>query len=808
MPRVTVVTMPEQVLEAPRPKEPQRKIRKIPWNGGLQKAGVILAALAHYNNLTLNVLAFLLGRVSIMGEMAPFGLAFFAAVAQIARSRSLAAGVWAVAGVASAGHGDEAVLYILAMGLYYRLADKLTHAHRKFLAVPLFMFGAVALGGMTLAIVRQGTLYDMMLALLEAALCMILSCAFMYGVPFLLKKQGDGIVTDSVPSAEGLICTAALLATGIAGFGGLTVYDFSIRNIAGGLLIMTMGLSGGPGLGAVVGIAVGLAAGFNEGNVPTAISLYALAGLLAGVFRRMGKCAVILGYILGSLVTILYFGQADGFVTALAEASLAAGLFLLIPAGKLLLWQETINGTRSEARVTPVPEIKAKLSNIAGIFQDLAGAFGAAAAESKEKVEDEEMKQALAAVGEQVCGPCASRSTCWEKEFFRTYQAILDMLVQGGQTRITTANMPHILKENCLKSQELTDAVMSIVDRNRLLKFWRKKLADHRSMVIEQMRAAGTIIGSLAEEIEKEPQSDRELAQRLRAKAALIECPLEYVRITGAEGARRIEAGKRPCEGTKECLNSILPLTAALTHEKMTLHAECGNKAGKKNCRLTMEVAGRFKVMTGKAGAAKEPQGVCGDTCAVVPLNRGKIALILSDGMGSGSRAAGESSRAVTFLERLLAAGFEVDGAVKTVNSLLLLRTPGESFATVDMAVIDIYSGETEFLKIGAAPSYIKRVREVATIRSSSLPIGIIQQIEIEPVKAAVVSGDIIVMVSDGVADAPQRGAEKDYWLVNYLRRIDGVQPQEIADRILAQALELSGGTAGDDMTVLVAKVI
>lgn len=57
---------------------------------------------------------------------------------------------------------------------------------------------------------------------------------------------------------------------------------------------------------------------------------------------------------------------------------------------------------------------------------------------------------------------------------------------------------------------------------------------------------------------------------------------------------------------------------------------------------------------------------------------------------------------------------------MRTINSLLLLRSTEESFVTIDIAVINTYSGEVEFLKIGSAPSFIKRVREVATIKSTS----------------------------------------------------------------------------------------
>jgi hypothetical protein len=160
---------------------------------------------------------------------------------------------------------------------------------------------------------------------------------------------------------------------------------------------------------------------------------------------------------------------------------------------------------------------------------------------------------------------------------------------------------------------------------------------------------------------------------------------------------------------------------------------------------------GRYLVATGWASAAKEK--VSGDTAAVLPLPGGRVALVLSDGMGTGSRAAGDSAATVWFLERLLTAGFAVDVAVKTVNSLLLLKLPEESFTTVDMTVIDTAAGEAEFLKVGAAPSFVKRVREVATVKAASLPVGIMQQVEIEPVRWLLAAGDIIVMVSDGVVE-------------------------------------------------------
>jgi stage II sporulation protein E len=345
--------------------------------------------------------------------------------------------------------------------------------------------------------------------------------------------------------------------------------------------------------------------------------------------------------------------------------------------------------------------------------------------------------------------------------------------------------------------------VNAVAQQSRLVSSWQKRLADTRRLVAEQMRAVGAILGNLAGELHKGP-AGRDLAVALKARAAAAGCPLTGVWLEDA-GRRTLTVTKKPCAGGRDCLSRLLPMAAALAGEKMLLSSQCGNDLRGEPCRLTFQAAGRYLVRTGWASAAKA--GVSGDSCAVLTLPAEQVALVLSDGMGSGRRAAGESAATVRFLERLLKAGFTVEVAVKTVNSLLLLRLPEESFTTVDMAVVDTSLGEVKFLKVGAAPSFIKRVGEVATIQTASLPVGILQQVELEPVKWLLAPGDVIVMVSDGVVDVPGRRLEREPWLVNYLRRLPEGEPREMAERILRQAREMAGPQLRDDMTVLVARV-
>ena len=123
--------------------------------------------------------------------------------------------------------------------------------------------------------------------------------------------------------------------------------------------------------------------------------------------------------------------------------------------------------------------------------------------------------------------------------------------------------------------------------------------------------------------------------------------------------------------------------------------------------------------------------------------------------------------------------------AIKSVNSILLLRSPEEIYATVDMALIDQYTAETTFMKIGSTPSFIKRGQEVILVSASNLPIGIIQEIEVDLVTIQLQPGDIVIMMTDGIYDAPGYAVNKELWMKRIIQEIERDDPQDMADCLL-----------------------
>ncbi len=722
MPKGTVVTIADGTAAAETTRRP----------GGTGWAGLLawlLASLVRPADLPFNIMAFLLGRVSIVGELAPFGLAFCAAVAMTSRGRAPAAALAALAGMLSAGRALEAGLYLLAMLVYAKLADRLTRQHHKLQAVPLYVFAAAVFGGGLVMLWHQAPLYGLLLVVFDAALCVVLTYIFAAALPLV-----GGSPAERGAGSEAVMCLVVLLAAAAAGLGGLSVAGLSLRGVAASLIVLLLAFAGGAGLGAAAGVAVGVVAGLDDGGAALTIGLYGVAGLLAAALRSLGKLAVMAGFLLGGAIAVLEFTMPVQLTRVLAEGAVAAAVFAAVPVERLRGWSRGLKERAGEERAgQPAQEAAAKLAQVAEIFAGLAAVLGRKAAQNGAQVRSEEMNRLLAAVGDKVCGPCRRRPACWERERQPTVEALAAALASADKARLTSASLPEALREKCEHGRELAETVNATAERNRMLTFWDRKAAEARLLAAEQLRAVGAVIRNLAGEVTR----------------------------TGPASPAAATLRERP--------------------------------------------AGRFRVTTGLAYAAKEK--VCGDTAAVLPLPGGRVALVLSDGMGTGSRAAGDSAATVRFLERLLTAGFAVDVAVKTVNSLLLLKLPEESFTTVDMAVVDTAAGEAEFLKVGAAPSFVKRVREVATVKSASLPVGIMQQVEIEPVKWLLAAGDIIVLVSDGVVEVPGRGLEREAWLANFLRRLPEGDPQELAERVLAQAMELAGPGRRDDMTVLVARV-
>lgn len=255
--------------------------------------------------------------------------------------------------------------------------------------------------------------------------------------------------------------------------------------------------------------------------------------------------------------------------------------------------------------------------------------------------------------------------------------------------------------------------------------------------------------------------------------------------------------GERWCDHAAQVCEQLLGSHFTVVRRNCLLTGECGFDICTK-ARYVLDVK------TAKVAQAK----VSGDSTTVFPLSANRVGLLISDGMGTGERAAEESMATVRLLEKMLRIGYDPEVAVRVINQTLLARSSNDTFATIDFAVIDLQAGRVEFIKIGSAPSFIKRNNSIEVIQNHALPIGILNHVEVEPERHLLCEDEFLIMVTDGVLDAKRDAVDKEAWFAHLIRRCHYTSCQDLANYLLMQSIEAAGGTITDDMMVLVAKLV
>lgn len=213
-----------------------------------------------------------------------------------------------------------------------------------------------------------------------------------------------------------------------------------------------------------------------------------------------------------------------------------------------------------------------------------------------------------------------------------------------------------------------------------------------------------------------------------------------------------------------------------------------------------------FKILHGVAKTPKDRERVSGDSYACCQEEEGQFVLCLSDGMGSGMDACKESGMVVELLEQFLESGFSNEAAAKLVNSAVVLKRQGDMFSTMDLCTIDLYTGMCAFLKAGASTTFIKRDQWVEAITSTSMALGVVDQVDFEVTERKLYHGDFLIMVTDGVLDALPLEKEEET-MKEIILQIHSQAPREIGRGILDRVLAYCDYKARDDMTVLVAGI-
>lgn len=210
-----------------------------------------------------------------------------------------------------------------------------------------------------------------------------------------------------------------------------------------------------------------------------------------------------------------------------------------------------------------------------------------------------------------------------------------------------------------------------------------------------------------------------------------------------------------------------------------------------------------FYMLNGVAKIEKDQSPISGDNFLIMDMPGGKKATLLSDGMGSGEEAYQVSKGILEMTEALLESGISPKLSVEMVNALITSGNDSIKFGTMDMSIIDVYTGQIEIVKAGAASTFIIHDGVVNTCSPTSLPLGVLNQINMNHYQGDLTDDTYVIMLTDGVTELIE-DSDKGAFIQSVLNSNISKNPKDLATAILDEVLEAQEGIAIDDMMVLV----
>lgn len=767
---------------------------------------IIDAALAHKAGL-FNVLVYVLGRAPLVQGVYPFGLALFTVV--LYRSGPLAGCI---------------SLCLACLGMGTRIAGPYTW-YWVIAGVVTCCIAATPAGKSLGKRLGYNTLFIMVAGLLTPFLLLVSGWVvpeFILWVPTVLGVWALGnllvpltdIVTrhSSRPLQQPQILAAVLTLVGILlGISGLYVRSFALQEIVGIGLLLSAAYIGGMGAAAVGGLLLGLLLTLT-GHPWEVVGIYGIFGLLAGLGAEYQKIGITFAFIIANLLLALPMATSTELFQWWSVSALGVVGFTLMPGTFLRRVARIIPRTAEQRHTEKMTNkrlremVNQRLDDFSRVFEELSTTF--AQIPPGQNKRECGYDSFLTCLTQKVCADCAGFRTCWEERFHQTYWDMVDLLaVAEKNPRIEFKDLPESIARYCMQPYQLTTSINYVVEMMRLDSFWQKRLQESQEIVVSQLEGLSHIMRAFASQIELDVEFDEDLELQLQRALQKRRIRLDCLRVArNGKGKAEIRVHMEHCGGVGLCREKIAPIVSQILGQNYSVWTcDCGGGQSCSRCQFVLLPERAYNIEIETVKVTKDGNLISGDTHSQVWLKDGKMAVVLSDGMGHGTRAALESTATISMLKQLMQAGFDRQFAVRTVNSVLLLRSPEETFATVDLAVADLYTGELEFIKIGAPPSFLIRGNEVEVVRSNTLPIGILNNVEMEPELRLLRHGEMLLMVTDGVLDG--RFALSEEWVSRVVRRAPSRDPKTIAHRLMDEARTAMGGEARDDMTIVAVRM-
>ena len=775
-------------------------------------------------NLAIYVVAFMMSLVGIGGDFSIFSISVLGACFA---SSVPALGVVAVSllgnfikfGVGG-GLGYFLTTLVLIITLFIFKPRYNEEERNEKIKIGKNLFIATLLIQIVKIAMAQFTLYDVLASITLSIIALVFYKIFVNSIVVVQE-----FYEKRAFSIEEVIGASLMLAIAVGGIGDFSVAGFSIRNILSILIVMVLGWKNGMLIGTTSGVTIGVTLGVITNSEPIMIAAYAISGMIAGILNRFGKIGVVVGFALGN---ILLAYVANGYTVELIHFKeiLIASIGLLFVPKTLQIDIEEFTGkskllpSMSDRALNKSKEVAESLNNISNAINEMATTYRGQDdldAVEKDNISSDENKEIF--IGEllnnlepykdnMLYDDIAKADGEIDNEIFELLLEKQEISRKDLLQIFANCNSYIVGAEDNKISKQLEDNIMQIVRTinvsYKVAKsnfIWKKKEEQTKKNISNQLKNVSNAIKSMAKDIEKDIKAEEKYqAERLEIVDLLRQKEIEVQDIMIKKDNRFIVEIylTRLLENTK--LEQIAEILTNILKEPIVLNAEA--TVGKKIVYLSDD---KYIMAIGMAQETKNNSKQSGDSILNIRLKDGKYLVAISDGMGSGKEAKNSSNQTLRLLENLLVSGFDKKASLDLINNALMNQNK-ETFATLDIAIIDLYEGNIEFIKSAACPTYIKKNKRVQMIKSNSLPTGILEESKLETFDKDINDGEIVVLCSDGILDSNVEYKNKELWIKYLLEDIETTNTQKIANLILEESVDNNYGIAKDDMSVVAFK--
>ena len=772
-------------------------------------------------NIPIYIISLMLSMVGITGEISPFAISVLGAC--IVNSVPLLGVVlFAIIGSSIKFGISGALTYILtALVLILSMFiikprcneeeknEKIRLAKNIFISTMIIQLAKVGISGFTF--------YDILSIISFSIITIVFYKIFVNSI--IVVRDFKDVKAFSI---EEVLGASLMIAISVGAFGDLNVFGFSIRNILSILIVLILGWKNGVLVGTTAGVTIGVTFGIITSSDPVMVAAYAISGMIAGILNRFGKIGVIIGFCLGNIV-LAYV--SNGYTVELIhfkEILIASIGLLAIPKSIQINIEEFMGNSKllpvfPDRALNKSKETAERLNNVSDTIQEMAKSYKIEKTQAEEETVQSNKDIFISELLDNLNGyennmlyeDMAKTEGPIVDEIFKllidkqeiTREQLLDIFAKCNSYIVgfDDKKISEYLEENISQMIRVINMSYKISKSNFV---WQKKFEENKKNIETQLKDVSKAISSIAKNIENNIKNEEQYSREKKQVVELLkQKDIEIQEISIQKEDRfLIEVYMQKSNNTD--IEFIEKILTEVLKEKIVFNQEASI-----GTRLNFLSDDKFVMALGNADTTKSNSDISGDSLLSIRLKDGKYLVALSDGMGSGNDAKKSSNKALKMLENLLLSGFDKKTSLELINSSLINQND-EVFATLDIAIIDLYCGNIEFIKSGACPTYIKNKNKIQIIKANSLPTGIINNANLQSFDRDISEGEIMLMCTDGILDSNVEYKNKELWIKYLLEDIETTNTKKIADLVLNEAIDNNYGVAKDDMSVVVCKFL